>query len=76
MVEGIASHTSLYVDNDIYHNIIMSFGLINSDATYQRIVNKLFAGILCIIMEAYVNNIWVKHVKDVTHTKDLRKTFN
>lgn len=34
MAEGDASHTAIYVVNDIYHYTVMPFGLINVGATY------------------------------------------
>lgn len=38
-------------------------------------VNKLFAGIIGMAMEAYVDDMLVKFSKRVYDTKDLRKTF-
>lgn len=46
MAEKYVSHTILYVDIDIYHYIVMPFGLINAGTTYQRMVNKLFTDMI------------------------------
>lgn len=41
MANSDAHHTTFYIDNDIYHYIVMSFGLINTGATYQMIVKSV-----------------------------------
>ena len=48
----------------------MSFDLKNAGATYQRLVNKIFAELLGVLMEVYIDNMLVKSAaaKDhVTH---------
>lgn len=63
MDENDASHTTFFIDRDIYHNTVMLFGLINICVTYQRMVNKLFASLVGVTMEAYVNDILVNSFK-------------
>lgn len=53
----------------------MPFDLINVDATYQGMVNKLFAWMINVTMKAYVDDMLVKSVKGVDLTEDLRNTF-
>ena len=48
------------IDHGIYCYKVMPFGLKNADATYQRLVNKVFADQLGRNMEAYVDDILVK----------------
>lgn len=55
MEEGDSNHNVFYVDSDIYHYTVLSLGLINVDATYQRMVNKFFAKMIDDTMEAYVD---------------------
>lgn len=50
----------------------MPFGLINAGATYQRMVNKLFAGMIGNTMEDYVDYMLVKLVKGVDDVEDVR----
>lgn len=38
-------------------------------------VNKLFAGMIGLIMEAYVDDMLFKSIKGVDHIEDLRKNF-
>lgn len=75
MVERDAKHTTCYADKNIYHYTVMTFGLINAGATYQRIVNKLFVEMVVDNIEAYVDDMFVKSFKGADHVKDLRKTF-
>lgn len=53
----------------------MPFSLINNSATYQRMVTKLFTGMISVTIESYVDDMLVKFVNDVNHTKDLKKAF-
>lgn len=53
----------------------MPFRLINEGVTYQRMIKKHFAGMICITMEPYVDDMLVKSVKGVDHVEDLRNTF-
>lgn len=55
--------------------IFMAFRLRNSDATYQRMVNRLFKDLLGVIMEAYVDDMVVKSKYQHSHPEDLRKCF-
>lgn len=75
MADSDVCHTVFYADNDIYHYTVLPFRLINVDTTYQRMMNKFFAGMISITMEAYVDDMLVKSIKGVDHTKDLRITF-
>ncbi|XP_031106927.1 uncharacterized protein LOC116011589 [Ipomoea triloba] len=53
----------------------MAFGLRNSRATYQRMVNKLFKGLLGSTMEAYVDDMLIKSRLKETHHTDLAQAF-
>ena len=53
----------------------MPFGLKNAGATYQRLVNKVFADQLERNMEAYVDDMMVKSKVMSQHILDLRETF-
>lgn len=64
-----------YANNIIYHYTILPLGLINASATYQRMFNNLFVGMIDITMEAYMDDMLVTSVKGVNHFEDLRKTF-
>lgn len=75
MVDKDTLHTVLYADNNIYHYIVMPFGLINVGLTYQRMVNKLFTDIMEDTMEAYVNDMLMKFKVGVNHQKKFECAF-
>ena len=53
----------------------MPFGLKNAEATYQRLVNKMFNNQIGRNMEVYVDNMLIKSKEELTHLDDLRETF-
>ena len=54
---------------------IMSFGLKNTGATYQRLINKVFVNLIGKTMEVYVNNMPVKSLQKNDHVIDLQEMF-
>lgn len=54
----------------------MPFGLRNAPATFQRLVNTVFAPQLGRNMEAYIDDLLVKSKKPEDHAADLRETFD
>ena len=54
----------------------MPFGLKNAGATYQRLMNKMFAHQLGRNVQVYVDNMLVKSVRENDHLCDLQETFN
>ncbi|XP_064999835.1 uncharacterized protein LOC135633826 [Musa acuminata AAA Group] len=67
--------TAFLTDQGIYFYKVMSFGLKNAGATYQRTVNKMFAPQIGRNMEIYVDDMIVKSRKAGTHIDDLAETF-
>ncbi|KAL0336473.1 UNVERIFIED_CONTAM: hypothetical protein Sradi_4859200 [Sesamum radiatum] len=55
--------------------VAMSFGLKNTGATYQRLVDKIFRSQLCRNMEVYVDDMLVKSKEARSHVEDLQETF-
>ena len=53
----------------------MLFRLKNTGATYQRLVNTMFAQQIRQNMEVYINDMLVKRAQEVSHLDDLRETF-
>ena len=53
----------------------MLFGLKNTGATYQRLVNKVFADKIGRSMEVYMDDMLVKSLTIKQHIKDLADTF-
>ena len=53
-------HTSFVTDKGLYYYNVMPFGLKNVGATYYRLVNRMFAKQIRVIMEVYVDDMLVK----------------
>lgn len=54
---------------------VMPFGLINSEATYQKMVNKVFSKQIRKNMECYVDDMIVKSKEVLDHNGDLKECF-
>jgi ribonuclease HI len=59
----------------IYCYKVMPFGLKNADATYQRMVTKMFKDQIGKTMEIYIDDMVVKSRLSQDHLKDLTETF-
>ena len=55
---------------------MMPFELNNVGATYQRLMNKMFAHQLERNVQIYVDDMLVKSVRENDHLNDLQETFN
>lgn len=53
-------HTYFVTDKGMYCYNVMSFGLKNARATYQRLVNRMFAENIGVNMEVYIDDMLVK----------------
>jgi hypothetical protein len=52
--------------------VVMTFGLKNVSATYQRAMNLIFHDLLGIILEIYIDDVVVKSHSMNSHLTDLR----
>ena len=50
---------------------VMPFGLKNAGATYQRLMNKMFAHQIGRNVQVYVNDMLVKSLRENDHLNDL-----
>ncbi|KAI5312870.1 hypothetical protein L3X38_042044 [Prunus dulcis] len=55
-----SEHTAFITDKGLYCYSFMLFGLKNTRATYQWLVNRIFAKHICSIIEVYVDDMLVK----------------
>ena len=55
---------------------VMPFGLKNAGATYQRLMNKMFAQQIGRNVQVYVDDMLVKSQREEDHLEDLKETFN
>ena len=54
----------------------MPFGLKNAEATYQKLVNRMFSHQIGKNVEVYVDDMLVKIKDEANHLDDLKETFN
>jgi len=60
MHERDKAQTSFMTEDSNYYYEVMSFGLKNAGATYQRLMDKVFRGLIGRKVEVYVDDIVVK----------------
>ena len=68
--------TSFITPRGTYYYNVMPFGLKNAGATYQRLMNKVFAEQIGKNMEVYVDDMLTKSKKAADHIADLSQTFD
>ena len=68
--------TAFITPRGTYCYKMMSFGLKNARATYQRMVTKMFGHMIGKIVEVYIDDMLVKSVREENHTTDLLQVFN
>jgi hypothetical protein len=59
----------------LFEWVVMTFGLKNAGATYQRAMNLIFHDLLGVIVEVYIDDIVVKSASLNSHLPDLRLAF-
>ena len=59
----------------LFEWIVMTFGLKNAGATYQRAMNYIFHQLIGKIVEIYIDDVVVKSKDHDRHLADLRKTL-
>ncbi|XP_022881066.1 uncharacterized protein LOC111398385 [Olea europaea var. sylvestris] len=67
--------TSFITDRGLYCYNVMPFELKNAIATYQRLVNMIFAELIDKTMEVYVNDMLVKSLQAKAHVSHFDQTF-
>ena len=68
--------TSFITDRGTYCYKVMPFGLKNAGASYQRLVNKMFAEQQGKTVEVYIDDMLVKSLKATDHIQHLRQCFD
>ena len=67
--------TSFVTGQGTYCYRVMPFGLKNTGATYQRLVNKMFKKQIGTSMEVYIDNMLVKSTTAELHIAHLTEAF-
>ena len=76
MDESDQEKTSFITSQGLFCYKVMPFGLKNVGATYQRLMNKMFAHQIGRNVQVYVDDMLVKSLHKVDHLDDLRETFD
>ena len=71
MYEPNEEHISFITNRGLYCDKAMPFGLRNTEATYQRLVNGMFKDLIGKSMEVYVDDMLVKSKMTGDHIKHL-----
>lgn len=68
--------TSFITERGLYCYKVMPFGLKNTGATYQRLVNKMFNAQIGKTMEVYIDDMLVKSLQAHNHIAHLEEAFD
>ena len=68
--------TSFITPHRLFCNNVMSFGLKNVEATYQRLVTKMFRPLLGKTMDVYIDDMLIKSKEHPDHATRLQEAFN
>ena len=76
MEEVDQEKTSFVTSQGLFCYKVMPFGLKNARATYQRLMNKMFAHQIGRNVQVYVDDMLVKSLRKDDHLDDFRETFD
>ena len=76
MHEDDHEKTSFVTSQGLFCYRVMPFGLKNVGATYQRLMNRMFAPRIGRNVQVYVDDMLVKSQREEDHLEDLRETFD
>ena len=76
MEEVDQEKTSYVTSQGLFCYKVMPFGLKNAGATYQRLMNKMFAHQIGRNVQVYVDDMLVKSLRKDDHLDDFRETFD
>jgi hypothetical protein len=60
---------------ELFEWIVMTFGLKNAGATYQRDMNYIFHELISKIVEIYIDDVVIKSLDHESHLADVRKNL-
>ena len=76
MDEADQEKTSFVTSQGLFCYKVMPFRLKNAGATYQRLMNKMFAQQIGRNVQVYVDEMLVKSLREDDHLIDLQETFD
>ena len=74
--EDDQERTSFVTGQGLFCYKVMPFGLKNEGATYQRLMNKMFAHQIGRNVQVYIDDMLVKSLCKNDHLNDLQETFD
>ena len=75
MDEADQEKTSFIISKGLFYNKVIPFGLNNAEATYQRLMNRMFHDQIGRNVEVYIDNMLVKSKEEADHLDNLKETF-
>ena len=76
MKEEDQERTSFVTSQGLFCYKVMPFGLKNAEATYQRLMNKMFAHQIGRNVQVYIDDMLVKSLREKDHLNNLQETFD
>ena len=76
MDEADQEKTSFVTSQSLFCYEVMPFGLKNTRATYQQLVNHMFCPQIGRNVEVYMDDMLVKSLDEGKHLDDMQETFN
>ena len=76
MNEEDQERTSFVTSQGLFCYKVMPFGLKNTGAMYQRLMNKMFAHQIGRNVQVYMDDMLVKSLYENNHLDDLQETFD
>ena len=70
-----SAHCKVSTQKGLFCYRVMSFGLKNAGATYQRLMNKMFTKQLGRIIEVYIDDMVIKSKEADEHLRDIDECF-
>jgi hypothetical protein len=59
----------------LFKYVVMTIGLKNAGATYQRAMNYIYHDLISKLVEIYIDNVVLKSTSTGGHLEDLRQVF-
>ncbi|XP_058774357.1 uncharacterized protein LOC131648633 [Vicia villosa] len=75
MAKTDKKYMTFMTESGNYYYNVMPFGLKNTDATYQRMMNKVFRAEIGDMIEVYMDDMIVKSQRETDHAAHLKKVF-
>ncbi|GKA38003.1 reverse transcriptase domain-containing protein [Tanacetum coccineum] len=76
MTQKDEEKTAFHTEEGVFYYMKMPFGLKNTEATYQRLVDSAFKEQIRVNLEAYMDDMVIKSRTEQANIKDIKQTFS